>query len=267
MDSIKAGTVEGTGSAINVSVGFAPSYVKLYNLDDADGKRPEMEWWSDFTDGYALKRTARVDIPVPLATLRESVSDDITNIAANGGLLAKDTTPNLEMTNGDTDSALRLDWAASNSDPIVFQVPLPADLDVACPLVIKFRAAMAGTTDEPTIASDVYFNEGDTKVEDVSAAVTGTTYAEYTITVAAADIPAGARTMTVELTPGAHTTDILYMTNIMVEAAGGSGASCLVTSGGISDYVGAATAAKGFTIGTDSDMNVSAETIHYLAVR
>uniref|UniRef100_A0A6M3J4G4 Uncharacterized protein n=1 Tax=viral metagenome TaxID=1070528 RepID=A0A6M3J4G4_9ZZZZ len=133
------------------------------------------------------------------------------------GVLGPNTTPILGFTNGDTDSALRLAWAASNQDPIVFQTPLPPSLDTTADLVIHLRAAMASTNDTPTIASDVYFNEGDTKVEDASAAITGATYAEYTITVAAADIPSGAQTMTCELTPGAHGTDILYATALWIE--------------------------------------------------
>jgi hypothetical protein len=94
---------------------------------------------------------------------------------------------------------------------------MPPDLDEAAVVEVHFRAAMAGATDTPVISADSYFNEGDTKVEDDSAAVTGTTYAEYIITIAAADVPAGAQTFTCELTPGAHTTDILYMTAIWVE--------------------------------------------------
>lgn len=156
-------------------------------------------------------------IPVPLTTVRETVSNAIPNAAANGGLLASDTTPILQLTNGDTDSALRLAWAASNSDPIIFQVALPPDLDVTGNVEVHLRAAMAGATDTPVISADSYFNEGDTKVEDDSAAVSGTTYAEKTITIAASDVPAGAQTLTVELTPGAHTTDILYVTAIWVE--------------------------------------------------
>lgn len=156
-------------------------------------------------------------IPVPLTAVREVVSNAIPNAAANGGLLASDTTPILQLTNGDTDSALRLAWAASNSDPIIFQVALPPDLDVSGNVEVHFRAAMAGATDSPVISADSYFNEADTKVEDDSAAVSGTSYAEKTITIAAADVPAGAQTLTVELTPGAHTTDILYMTAIWVE--------------------------------------------------
>jgi hypothetical protein len=156
-------------------------------------------------------------LSVPLATIREIDTNAIPNGAANGGLLASDTTPILNTTNGDTDSALRLAWAASNNDPIIFQTPLPPDLDTASNVTVHFRAAMAGATDTPVINADSYFNEGDTKVEDASAAVTGATYAEYIITIAAADVPAGAQTFTCELTPAAHTTDALYITAIWVE--------------------------------------------------
>lgn len=156
-------------------------------------------------------------IPVPLAVLREIATNAIPNTAANGGLLASDTTPILSTTNGDTDSALRVQWASSNSDPIIFQVPLPPDLDADANVEVHFRAASGGATNSPVISADSYFNEGDTKIEDDSAAVTGTSYAEYVITIAAADVPSGAQTLTCELTPGAHTTDALYMTAIWVE--------------------------------------------------
>jgi hypothetical protein len=160
--------------------------------------------------------TASAFIPVPLATVRELATGTHPNAAGNGGLLASDTTPILSAVNGDTDGAWRLAWAASNSDSIGFQVPLPADLNDAASVVIHFRAAMAGTTDTPVISADSYFNEGDTKVEDDSDAVTGATYAEYTITIAHGDVPAGAQTLSVELTPGAHTTDALYLTALWV---------------------------------------------------
>lgn len=156
-------------------------------------------------------------VGVPLTSVREVTSNAIPNAAGNGGLLASDTTPILNFTNADTDSALRLSWASSNSDAITFQVVLPPDLNDAKDVVLHFRAAMAGATDTPVISADTFFNEGDTKVEDDSAAVTGTTYAEYIVTIGAADVPAGAQTMSVELTPGAHTTDALYMTAVWVE--------------------------------------------------
>lgn len=155
-------------------------------------------------------------IQVPLATLRETGSSAIPNAAGIGGLLASDTTPILNSINADTDGALRLTWASSNSDGITFQVVLPDDFDDTGDVLVKFRAAMAGTTDTPTFTLDTYFNEGDTQVADASGAVTGATYATYTATIATADVPA-ARTMTVEVIPGAHTTDALYCTAIWVE--------------------------------------------------
>lgn len=195
------GKVSGTvaGSAVGIALEAAT----------ADGDIVEM---LPAQFGYA-----RGFVGVPLTSLRELTTGAIPNAAGNGGLLASDTTPILSTINGDTDGALRVSWAASNSDPVGFQVLLPPDLDDAADVVIKFRAAMAGATDTPAVSADSYFNEGDTKVEDDSAAVTGSAYAVYAITIAAADVPAGAQTLSVELTPGAHTTDALYLTAMWVE--------------------------------------------------
>ena len=148
-------------------------------------------------------------INVPLNSCLESD-------ASNATALTGSTTPILDMANGDTDSGLVLTWAASNSDAIIFQTALPPDINVAGDVVVHFRAKSGGATDTPTFASDIYFNEGDTKVEDVSAAL-GAAYAEKTITIAAADVPAGAQTLTVELTPGAHTTDTVVLSSIWIE--------------------------------------------------
>ena len=40
----QTGSVEGTGSAINVELGFLPSKVRLINIDDAGGLDPILEW-------------------------------------------------------------------------------------------------------------------------------------------------------------------------------------------------------------------------------
>lgn len=157
-------------------------------------------------------QSAQQFIPIPLVTVLES---DATNATA----LTSSTTPVFDMADGDTDSALVLTWVASNSDAIIFQTPLPPNIDVASDVVVHFRAKSGGATDTPVIASDAYFNEGDTKVEDDSAAL-GAAYAEKMITIAAADVPAGAQTLTVELTPGAHTTDTIVLSAIWIEYTG-----------------------------------------------
>jgi len=153
-------------------------------------------------------------IPVPLTALREVVSNDVPNAAEHGGTLAKDTTPILEFISGDTDSCLRLNWAASNADPVMFQVPIPPDLDEAQDITLHCRIASAGTTNAVGFDVDSYFNEGDTKVEDATQTNQTATYADKTATIAAADIPAGAATLTCELTPVAHATDALYLTAV-----------------------------------------------------
>jgi len=164
-------------------------------------------------EAFTHIQSAQKFLSIPLTSLMES---DATNLVAALGIA---TTPVLDMANGDTDSGLLVTWVASNSDAILFQVPLPPDLDVTSDLVIHFRAKSGGSTDTPTFASDAYFNEGDTKVEDASSAL-GAAFAENTITIAAADIPAGAQTLTCELTPGAHTTDTVVLSAIWAEYSG-----------------------------------------------
>jgi len=227
-ENCAAQPVNATGTVLVTAAGAFSALALLYGADD--GKVDDTELGppqyialeaasgdGSQVEALPIARTVKGWIPIKLTDWREAGSDDIQNLAAHGGILAKDSTPILEYTNGDTDSALRLNFAASDSNPIVVQIPLPPDLNAGADLVLHMRAAMAGTDDTPTIASDAFFNEGDTKVEDASAAITGATVAEYTITIAAADIPAGAQSVSIELTPGAHTTDALYIYATWIE--------------------------------------------------
>lgn len=157
-------------------------------------------------------------IDVPLESLRELSSSDIINAAGIGGILSKNSTPILEKVNGGTDGAMRLNWAVSNSDPVTFQFSVPADLDDTNDVVVKMRAAMEGVTDKPVITVESWWDVGDTKVADATAAITGATVATYSATIATADVPA-AYTCTVNLTPGAHATagHALYVYALWVE--------------------------------------------------
>lgn len=157
-------------------------------------------------------------VDVPLTILRELTTNDIGDITANGGLLATDTTPTLETVNGDTDGELRALWATSNVDKVVFQIALPADLDITQDITIKLRAKMSGATDTPAMACESFFNEGDTKVSDSSGAFSSSLETE-TITIAAADIATDAAggVLNVELYPGAHANDTLALYTVWVE--------------------------------------------------
>jgi predicted RecA/RadA family phage recombinase len=156
-------------------------------------------------------------IPIPLTTLREATSMAVGNIAANGGVLASDTTPILKPINGGTDGCQELEWVASNNDQVLFSTPLPPDLDDGADLVLHARIKSEGTTDAVGFTVDSWFNEGDTKVVDESETNQTATWAEKITTIAHADVPAGAQTLTVGLTPVAHTTDKMYCSSVWLE--------------------------------------------------
>jgi hypothetical protein len=156
-------------------------------------------------------------LSIPLNSWREASSFDVGAIAANGGVLASDTTPILEAINGATDGCQRINWAATNVDQVVTSIPLPPDLDVTADLVLHTRIASASTTDAVGFTVDTFFNEGDTKVTDTSETNQTATFAEKITTIAAADIPAGAQTLTIGLTPVAHGTDAMYLTATWLE--------------------------------------------------
>ena len=63
-----------------------------------------------------------------------------------------------------------------------------------------------------------FFNEADSAVSDTLAVSAATSsYTEGTGTIAAADVPTGAQTLSIELTPASHDTDIFYLTSLWIE--------------------------------------------------
>ena len=151
-------------------------------------------------------------IPLPLEDWRELATNATINATGNGGLLASDTTPIFERVNGATDKQLRIRWAASNSDELTQQFVYPPDLDDAQPIVVNLLMAMGGATDTPTVAVAFFENVGDTNAGGNTAAVTGTTLARYSVSIAASDVGAYPAVASVSLVVGAHTTDtaLLY---------------------------------------------------------
>lgn len=159
-------------------------------------------------------------IPVPLHSLREASNFDVSNIAANGGILASDTTPIMDAINAATDGCQRILWAASNNDQVVFQIPLPPDMDLTADLILHARTVSGGTTDAVSFTIDTFFNEGDSKITDSLSVNQSTTWAEKLAAIAAADIPLGAQTVTIGLTPVAHTTDTMALSAVWLEYTG-----------------------------------------------
>ena len=159
---------------------------------------------------YADVLTAQAVVQVPLTGWMLS---DGTNTVTFGGPA---TDPILDLTNGDTDSALRWVWAAASVVAIINSFVLPPDIDVTADIVLHMITGKDANADTVTLSSDTYFMVGDTKVSDTSATLTQAV-AESTITIGNADITAGDKTATIELTPSAHAGDALYLWQTWIE--------------------------------------------------
>ena len=157
-------------------------------------------------------------INIPLTSLRECSSGAVGNIAANGGILASDTTPVLSpVLASPLDACQEVDWVNSNNDPVLFQTALPPDLDDGADLVIHSRIRSGGTSNAVGFVCTSYFNEGDTTQSDTGETNQTNTWAEKIITIGAGDVPSGAQTLTCILTPAAHTTDHMYLSALWIE--------------------------------------------------
>ena len=187
---------------------------------DAGGQTSAATMEAVGAEVYTHILSAQQFIPIPLNCWREATNFDVGAIAANGGILASDTTPILSAINDATDGCQRIAWAASNNDQIITSIPIPPNIDVTADMVLHCRIASAGTTDAVGFTVDWFINEGDTKVTDTTGTNQTTSYAEKTATLGNADIGAGSQVITIGLTPVAHTTDIMYCTGIWLEYTG-----------------------------------------------
>jgi hypothetical protein len=85
---------------------------------------------------------------------------------------------------------------------VIFQVPLPNALDEAADLEIHFKAAATDTNDTP-VMDMAAFIDGSADVAGAGPEVLDNVMTEYVMTIAAADVPAGARLLTVAMGPTA----------------------------------------------------------------
>lgn len=190
----------GSGSTATINVWHIPStVVGRENLPAAGIGASDLT--TTLATGY---------IPLPLGWAREAVTNAIPNTAANGGLLASDTTPILERVNGATDKKQRINWAASNSDEITWDFPYPPDLDDTAAVTVNLLMVMAGATDTPTVAVSYFEGVGDTNAGGNTTALSNT-LTHKTVTIAAGDVGAYPTGASVGVVVGAHTTDACYL--------------------------------------------------------
>lgn len=152
---------------------------------------------------------AAASVGISLYDLREvDANGDVANIAANGGLLASDTTPILR---GDAAESQEVSWAADDVDLVAFQMALPSDFNDAGDATLELVVS-SGTTDAASFGVETGW-DGGALVSDTAddAATKSETPHTITATIALADIATGAERVTVILTPPAHSTDAIQL--------------------------------------------------------
>jgi len=158
-------------------------------------------------------------IPLDLFAARiMSAASIFQNTAAVGGILASDSAPSIQRVNAATDQAVRVRWAATVVAELQLPTfPYPPDLDPDNPVSVHLLAAMSGTSDSPVMTVEYFEGVGDTNAGGNTAAITGTTVAEYSVTIAAADIGTHPNFASVSFTPAAHGTDELRLYGAWIE--------------------------------------------------
>lgn len=162
-----------------------------------------------FTDSQGNYHAFRDCIPLALITAREATAGDVGAIAANGGILASDTTPVLSGT-GTTVSQQAL-WAASNVDQILWDVPLPEDFDGKEDVLVELWVASGGTSDLASFAVSTSWDGGAAVADTATDPAASVTVHKITARIAAADIPDSPSFMSIGLTPAAHGTDTVIL--------------------------------------------------------
>ena len=152
-------------------------------------------------------------VTVPLASFREvDANGDVGAITANGGILASDTTPILR---GSSAESFEIAWAASNNDAIQAAISLPRDLDDTRDVTFLVTTSSAGTTDLASFTFETGWDNG-TLVSDTCTGLASTTITDCTVTVAAADVPASPKNVSIVLAPTAHTTDVKLLHGVVM---------------------------------------------------
>lgn len=228
------GTVEGTGAAINIELGFTPKSVRLINIDSPNPAKPEMSWVSGMAAASALKRAGNNCHSAAGLVIGSSSAKKIkitnTVLFTILGVFKSKTTAETAFTATTHD----ITAVAGSIQEAVYLVSLDASGTV--------------TITKGTTAT----GSGNAEIPSCPAGNAAIGYLRLAVAAGSTDFDASSD----DLSAG-HLTD----TYVDYSAIGGDE---LVTANGISQYAGSAgSASKGLTIGADTDLNVSGETILY----
>lgn len=152
---------------------------------------------------------------------RECDADgDVANIAGNGGILASDTTP-IMLGLGTTDLQT-ISYAATVVDAVCASVILPPNVDGTAAVTVNIITAKDNAgNDVPTwtvLSNWIAVGAAPTTdVTDTSAATADDALVQsLATTIAAADVPDAPIGVSLNLVPGAHGTDALYLFGVEI---------------------------------------------------
>lgn len=311
-NNIKVGTVEGTGAALNVECGFIPSYVKLFNHDDAGKLFASLEWFKGMPAGSGLKHNSGTRC-LSAAGLAIGTSSKAKLLIANtviyvlAGAYKSKTTAEVAFTATTHDIAAN----ASSVQEAVFLLSL--DASGTATITKGTTATGAGNAVVPAtpannvaigharIAVDAGATPFDASTDELDASHLTVTYTDiYSlgdstellsssgISEFAGSLAGAQLTGTIAATQGSATlagTNTLFLTELadddIVKLSDGqeltvsaiASATSLTASAAATDSVATTPSTRisgkkeGFTLGAEADLNVSGETIYYIAVR
>jgi hypothetical protein len=156
-------------------------------------------------------------IPLDLTTARIIAANAIQNLTEGGVPDGNTAGPSLARVNAAVDKALRIVWAAAEVNELQFApVPLPPDLDDAAAVTVHLMMGKDANANAFAVAVNAFFGVGDANCGGNTANV-AQALAEYTVTLAAADVPAPPSFLNVALIPAAHAGDALYLYSAWLE--------------------------------------------------
>lgn len=153
-------------------------------------------------------------LPIALTSWREvTTAGAVGNIAGGCGNLGSDTTPVLGAEA--TSESMAIIWAAANADIIQTALVLPDDFDdtadATLDLYVLTDNTGGGGVEAASFTVNTSWNNGSQVVDTATDSVPATTFHVVTATIAAADIPAGAVAVNIQLVPGTHANDPIHL--------------------------------------------------------
>ncbi|MEW5722883.1 MAG: hypothetical protein AB1896_07230 [Thermodesulfobacteriota bacterium] len=182
------------------------------SIADAGGFTSATQVEAALQELYQDALSAAHVIPVPLGAFTQEDGTALTKFTAGA-------TPGFQQL---SNKEVVLAWDG-NATPGAAAVMIPfvdPAIDDGADVVVHALAKMSGATDTPVLAFEAYFGSGDTDCAGTDPEITGgTTLTEYTMTIAAADVPAAPSALTLVLTPtaGEMGTDELHLYGLWLE--------------------------------------------------